>query len=449
MSLPPPPLTDRIAAFVADTPAGSVPAAAFESAKLIVLDTLGVGLAACTRPIGRIAVAHARAAGGPAEASLLGDGLKLSAASTAFANGILCNAFVFEEGSHLSTHVLPVALALAERDHRSGRDMLDAFIVGYEVGTRLTQAIDGKRDERRGPTYRGWWHSGLVGPLAAAATAARLLGLDRRKAAIAIGIASCSSGGFRRNAGTMSEPLHSGNGARSGIEAAELAGRGFTADPEIIEAPLGFLAALTLDDERDQAALSERLGKPFVLEAFPRFKPFPTCTPIQVDIQAVLDLRRRHAFEPQDVEQVFADLHPFSLVRMEATDENNAGFCGAYLLATALVHGRVGFEETSLESMNDPVVQALARRVEHRPPKGTAAQVTVRLRNGEVLGASVEALRRPKNLQDLLPKFADCAGRMLNKKGVVDLREIILRLDDEPTLDSLMALAGARQAATA
>jgi len=131
------------------------------------------------------------------------------------------------------------------------------------------QAIDARRRAQRGPTHRGWWHVGLVGPIAAALATCRLMPLDARPTASAIGIASCSSGGLRRNMGTMAKALHSGNAARAGIEAATLAQRGFTADRAIIEAPLGFLQAVVNPEDSDLAAITERLGRPYVLEGVP------------------------------------------------------------------------------------------------------------------------------------------------------------------------------------
>src|SRR5262249_7034363 len=141
------------------------------------------------------------------------------------------------------------------------------------------QVIDAKRRQQGGPTHRGWWHVGLIGPIAAAMAAGRLLGLDREQLATAIGIATASSGGFRRNMGTMAKALHSGNAARAGIEAVLLARRGFTGDPEIIEAPLGFLQAVVQPEDRDLAAITERLGRPYVLEGVLRIKRFPACNP--------------------------------------------------------------------------------------------------------------------------------------------------------------------------
>ena len=72
----------------------------------------------------------------------------------------MANALDFDSGGHLPTHILPAVLAVAEEDALSGRDALAAFVVAYEAGARLTKAIDAKRAEHQGPTYRGWWQSG-------------------------------------------------------------------------------------------------------------------------------------------------------------------------------------------------------------------------------------------------------------------------------------------------
>jgi len=285
------PLTELLACFVAGTPSEAIPKGAIEPAKNVILDTVGVALAASARPIGRIVARHvAENAGASATATVLGAGIKASAPMAALANGTLANALDFDEGSHLSTHILPAALAVAEHGALSGKQVLDAFILAYEASARLTQAVDFKRHQKGGPTHRGWWHVGLVGPIAAAMTACRLLGLDPHQTATAMGIASCSSGGFRRNMGTMAKALHSGNAARAGIEAAMLAQLGFTADTAIIEAPLGFLDSVVLPDDRDLAAITERLGRPYVLEGAPRIKRYPACSPGHPLIDAALRL---------------------------------------------------------------------------------------------------------------------------------------------------------------
>ena len=244
---------------------------------------------------------------------------------------------------------------MTERHALSGNDLLDAFIVAYEAAARLTQLIDAKRRQHRGPTHRGWWHVGLIGPMAAAMAVCRLLKLDRRQTATAIGIASCSSGGFRRNMGTMAKALHSGNAARAGIEAVMLVRRGFTADTAIIEAPLGFLQAVVLPEDRDVGAVTERVGRPYVLEGPLRIKRFPACNPGHPLIDATSRLVRDEHVRADAVELIDADLHTFSLLRPEPWDDESAGFSGAFLIAAILIHG-----DFTLDQLTDEVVHYLA-----------------------------------------------------------------------------------------
>jgi 2-methylcitrate dehydratase PrpD len=121
------PLTEMLASFVADTPSEAIPSVVAEPAKTVILDTVGVALAASARAIGKIIVRHvAENAGTPATATVLGAGIKASAPMAALANGTLANALDFDEGSHLSTHIVPAAFAVAEHRGLLGKQTLDA-----------------------------------------------------------------------------------------------------------------------------------------------------------------------------------------------------------------------------------------------------------------------------------------------------------------------------------
>lgn len=432
-----PPLTDMLAAFVAET--RDIPPAAIEPAKTVILDTIGVALAAADRAIGRIIGRHvAQARGTPPTATVLGLGIKASPEMAALANGTLANALDFDDGSHLSTHILPAALAVAEHHRLPGQAVLDAFILAYEASARLTQAIDAKRRQQRGPTHRGWWHVGLVGPIAAAMTACRLMGLDRRQSATAIGIATCNAGGFRRNMGTMAKALHSGLAARAGIEAATLARRAFTADPAIIEAPLGFLQAVVEPQDRDLAAITERLGRPYVLEGTLRIKRFPACNPGHPLIDAALRLVHDHAVRADEIESLAADLHTFSLLRPQPSDEESAGFSGAFLIAATLVHGRFTLDQLTEEAVHDPQIKSLMTRI-HHTPTGEPETVAVTLRGGRVATVDVRPVARLSARDDVRAKFRQCAAAVLAQPAIERLEEMILTLDRQPDMARLMA----------
>jgi 2-methylcitrate dehydratase PrpD len=436
------PLTELVASFVAATPSEVISRVVVEHAKNIILDTVGVALAASARSVGTV-MAHyvAENAGGPASATVLGAGMKASAPMAALANGTLANALDFDEGSHLSTHILPAALAIAEHRNLSGGQTLDAFILAYEASARLTQAIDFKRHEKRGPTHRGWWHVGLVGPIASAMVASRLLGLDPHRTAIAIGIASCACGGFRRNMGTMAKALHSGNAARAGIEAAMLAQRGFTADIAIIEAPLGFLDAVVLPDDRDLAAITERLGRPYVLEGPPRLKRYPACNPGHPLIDAALRLVHEHGVSADQIESIEADLHTFSLLRLDPCDEESAGFSGAFVIAATLIHGALTLDQVTGEAARDPRVKALMTRIRHAPAADPETMVVL-MRDGRRERIDVGPVRRLSQHCAILEKFDRCAVPVVGRAAAEILKEQIESLEQQPDLGRLMAAAG-------
>ncbi len=436
------PLTDRLASFVAGTPSEAITTAVVEPAKTVILDTVGVALAATVRPIGKIVLRHvAETAGTTATATVLGAGIKASAPMAAFANGTLANALDFDEGSHLSTHILSAALAVAEDRGLSGKAMLDAFILAYEAGARLTQAFDFRRHQSGGPTHRGWWHVGLIGPIAAAMAACRLLGLDTRQTATAIGIATCSSGGFRRNMGTMAKALHSGNAARAGIEAAMLARNGLTADTTIIEAPLGFLQAVALPEEQDVAAITERLGRPYVLEGTLRLKRYPACNPGHPLIDAALRLVNERGVDADAIESVEADLHTFSLLREDPSDEESAGFSGAFLIAAALIHGIFTLDQLNVAVLRDRRVAALMKRI-HHVPAGASETMVVLLRDGRRERIDVRPVSRLSERAGILEKFDRCATAVVGRSATEILRQQIGMLEDLPDLSRLMAAAG-------
>jgi 2-methylcitrate dehydratase PrpD len=437
------PLTATLASFCIATRAEDLPAAALESARQLILDTIGVALLASSHRVGALITAHARELGGHAPtASVLGrSNLKVAPVFAAQANGTLANALDYDGGVHLPTHILPAVLAVAEEGGHSGRDALAAFVLAYEAAARLTKVIDGKREEAAGPTYRGWWHVGLVGPIAAALAACRLRGASGEETARAIGIATASSAGFRASMGTMTKALHSGNAARAGIEAATLAMRGFTGEPGIIEAPLGFVAATAMPDERDPTAITERLGRPFALEKPPGVKRYPAVSPAHGVITAALTLARQGGFALDEIQTIESDYRTFSLQRGEAHDEEQAGFCAPYLIAASLVHGAFGPAQILPAAIGDPRVQALAARVVQIPKvEGDGNLVRLHLRGGKSLSARARG-ERAFEPDFIARKFAQCAAAAVSARAAGEIRDIVGHLDEQPSLERLMALA--------
>lgn len=434
--------TERFAEFAATTASADIPAGAREAAKLVVLDTIGVSLAALDFPIGRIVVEHAAVVGSGAGPHIIGTDVRAAAPVAAQVNGTLAHGLDFDDHGHLSTHVLPAALAMGELQDSSCAELLDAYLLARECGYRLSSIIEAKRKQKLGPTYRGWYRVGVVGPVAAAIAASRMLQLNAAAMRQAIGIACSSSAGLRRNLGTMTKALHAGNSAYSGVTAALLAARGFTADPEAIEGPLGLVSAICLPGEAEWETL-DNIGDPFEIERKLGVKNFPACSPSHVPLAALLRLREKHGIRAEDVEAVEADLHEFSLRRPDPHEAIATGYSLPYLLAIALIDGQVGLDQVNGDRLDDPQVHALMRLVRHDPDAAVSGQpehVTVRLTDGHVLVEEVDGKPDLSEAEPIIAKFDDCAGRRLDPARLTELRDAVLGLESVPRVATLLDL---------
>jgi 2-methylcitrate dehydratase PrpD len=240
--------------------------------------------------------------------------------------------------------------------------------------------------------------------------------------------------------GTMAKALHSGNAARAGIEAAMLAQRGFTADTAMIEAPLGFLEAVVLPDDRDLAAIAERLGRPYVLEGALRIKRYPACNPGHALIDAALRLVDQYRIAADAIESIAADLHAFSLLRLEPCDEESAGFSGAFLIAATLIHGTFTLDQLSDEVVHDPRVTALMKRIRHVPARESET-MTVVMSDGLRVTIDVRPVSRLSERAAIREKFDRCAVPVVGRTAAETLKEQIAKLDEQPDLGRLMAAA--------
>jgi 2-methylcitrate dehydratase len=269
--------------------------------------------------------------------------------------------------------------------------------------------------------------------------------MNKKQTAVAIGISTVSSAGVRRNMGTMSKGMHSGQGARFGIEAAWLAKKGFTGDPEILEAPLGFIFAMSPADERDTTAITERLAKPWALEKNPGMKDFPAVTPGHGVIDASLAVRRAHDFSVDDIDYVESDYNTFSLLRPEAHDDEEAGFCAPFMVASALVHNAFGLAQVTEKAVHNKKVQALAKKVRQIPPQVKGGnRTTVYLKDGRSFSADAPRGRRVDDWASFEKKFMECATEAISKKAATEMMDKVLKLDKQPNVKRIMALSNGR-----
>ena len=428
--------TESLARFAVTTGLEEIPTTVTEAAKLLILDTLGVTLAGSRDGACRVFSQWVRNQEALPLATVMGQGFRTHPLLAALANGHAAHALDLDEGKHLSALTLPAALALGEPDHLSGAKILRAVIVGYEVGSRLDAAFDGARKQERGPTYRGWHHTGTNGSLAAAVTAGVILGLTVPQMRFALGIAANGASGLRANMGTMAKALVAGNAARNGVMAATLAQRGFTAEEAILEAPQGIADAFCLEGEIDWGVLSRDLGKRYSLEGGPATKEFPCCTPAHRPIEAFLKLVREHGMKAEEVDRIECDPHAFSLRRHEALDAQAGQYSLEYCLAVALLDGKMGLDQMTDERVRAPDVQALMRRLQIVPLRDVPSRrdakerLTVYLRNGRSLTAEVDRPRRLSTRKEIETKFFDCAPRAISTEAATRIHHAVLDLEN-------------------
>ena len=235
--------TSTIAEFVAKNRWEDCPAEAVDAARRAILDCLGVMLAGSAEPAARIVTDIARSEGGAPLATVIGTSLRTGAVWAALANGTAAHALDFDDTNftmigHPSAPVLSAALAAGELALADGRALVHAFLLGFEVETTLAEVLNPAHYER------GFHATGTLGTMGAAATTARLLGLDPRQTGTALAIAASQASGLKENFGTMTKPFHAGHAARSGVLSALLAREGFTASERALEGPQGYFAVL-------------------------------------------------------------------------------------------------------------------------------------------------------------------------------------------------------------
>ena len=265
-------LTRILAQFVHDAKFDNMPADAVEKGKECFLDWHGVSLAGTTDPAAEIIIQYVLEAGGTAQASVLGTGIKTNIANAALANGLIGHALDFDDYHddtviHASAACLPAILAVAENRKMNGEDLLTAMIVGIDVAIRVGLSLGDYHYQR------GWHSTSTAGIFGATAGVAKLLHLDVEKIINAFGICGTQSSGLRQVFGTMTKPFHAGKISMEGVISAFLAEKGFTSSKKIIEGDLGLLEVLT-EYANEDFIVNELGAKYYIMDL--SIKPYPT-----------------------------------------------------------------------------------------------------------------------------------------------------------------------------
>ena len=447
-----PPVTQILAEFVATHPgflSGGWSKSVDHEAHRTFMNWLGCAVGAAHHEAADAALAAVRVLQPAAQATLLGRTEKVDIASAALINGITSHTFDFDD-THLKTIIHPAGpvasalLALAEHTGASGRELLDALVLGIDVACRVGNAMYPEHYDR------GWHITGSTGTLGAAAACARLLKLDARKTAMALGIAASQPVGMREQFGTMTKPFHPGAAARAGLMSALLASKGYTASPKALEAPRGMMQ--TVSTKNDWLEITDELGKRFEI-SFNSYKPFACGIVIHPSIDACVQLARQ-GVTPEQVESIELKVHSLVLEltgKKEPADGLQAKFSVYHGCAAGLTFGRAAEDEFSDEVVNRADMVALRRKVVATVDDSideASADVTAVLKDGQrvhvFVAHAIGSLQNPMTDANLEAKFHGLSDPVLGTSQTSELISACWNVATAASVNAVVALASPR-----
>lgn len=451
-------VSEKVSRFVVDATMARIPPEAVSVAKDAILDCVGVTLAGSSDETGKIITRLVKYLGGRPAAGVIGGGFWTSPPLAALANGTMAHALDYDDINHTmighpSAPLVPAILALGEEIKASGEMIILAYIIGFEVEAKIGAGVNTNHYQK------GWHATGTLGTLGAAAAACKLLGLDVARTRMALGIAASAAAGIRQNFGTMTKPYHAGQAAKNGVLAALLAQRGFTADANILEAPVGFCNLFTENGSYDLEKIGTHLGDPWdIVAPGVELKQYPSCGGTHRALDGMLALINQYGFEGTEVEQIqvkTGSLIPKVLIHTRPRTGLEGKFSMQYCLSAAVLDRKVGLQTFTDSMVNRVEVQELVKKVDvitytpaEEGERGLREDlpdiVTVKLKSGTKLQKAVKHPKGnphdPLSTEQLTAKFLDCANRTLPSRKGEQAADLIQKLDTLNNISELMTI---------
>ena len=440
-----PPITQILANFVANHPSKGWSDAVDHEAHRTFLNWLGCAVGAADHAAARAALAAVQMFEPSKQASIAGRKDRVDMGSAALINGITSHTFDFDD-THLKTIIHPAGpvasalLPLAEHLGSTGREVIDALVLGIDVACRMGNTVYPNHYDR------GWHITGTTGMLGSAAACARLLKLNTEQTAMALGIAASQPIGLREQFGTMTKPFHPGAAARAGLMSALLAKQGFTASPKALEAPRGW--AQVVSDKYDWTEVTHELGERFEI-SFNTYKPFACGIVIHPSIDACVQLREQ-GVKAEDVERIELRVHSLVLEltgKKEPKDGLQGKFSVYHGCAAGLIFGRAAEEEFDDHIVTRADVVALRNKVQATVDNNVreeSADVTAFLKDGRKVHVFVEhaigSLHRPMSDAALEAKFHGMSDAVLGADTTNALLQACWTLGDAKDVRQVTAL---------
>ena len=425
-------LAGRIGAFSYDV----LPDEAVLWAKTAILDTVGVTLAGSGEECVRILESVHGIGDGGGPCLVFGRAARTGPLDAGLINGTASHALDFDDmapsiGGHPSVPLVPAIIAFGEMTGASGKDVLTAYVAGFETESRIARAVNFHHYEK------GWHPTTTLGIFGTVAASALLLGLSEDETETALALAVSLASGVKANFGTMTKPLHAGLTCRDGVTAAQLAQRGLTAGEQIIEHPFGFATTVLGEGIYDLDEMAENLGKPYRVQDALMIKKYPCCGGNHAMLDSLFSLMRDNDFTYEDVASAEVDQSYYSVVMLyqDPDDELKGKFSAKFNVAAALVDGEIAIDTFTQEKIADPTInetmgkvrtRVMAKSEEMLTRSDDGHKIKITLKDGRVfehVTARADILGSQKNpwgFENIKAKFQENVALVLSQEGVED-----------------------------
>ncbi|MEM0449881.1 MAG: MmgE/PrpD family protein [Methanomassiliicoccales archaeon] len=420
--------------------------------KKLVLDLIGVSLAGYKlMEFPKILSNYLQNLGGEPEATIIQAKKKYPAINAALVNAVCAHSIDMDDGHrfaalHPGAVVIPTALAATELSEATTKEMITGIVVGYEIMIHLGWAINPSS------LNRGFHTTGIIGPFAAAATAANIMKLNYEETIGALGLAGLQGAGLLQvnhdEEGAKVKPISPGRAAQAGLLSCILSRKGMRGPLRIFEGEDGFLKAVT--DEVKTEILIKNLGKKFeIINTYIKF--YAACRHAHAPIDAVLEIMKDSKIDPLEINKISVETYPVA-IRLagitHVTTTSAARFSIPFSVALAIIKGDAGADKYTEENVRDENIQKLSGKVElniggkweELYPQKRGAKVHIKDNIGREWSAEVELAKgepeNPASWEEVYNKYYKNSKLLISEEDVKIIGKIIEKLENYP-LDEL------------
>lgn len=458
-------LTQELAHFIHQASHDQFPADTAEKSKKVIVDTIAAILAGAESEVTEPLLEYLRINGEEGTSPILGTSRRCNAEIAALINGTFGHSLDFDDvlsmmPAHPSAVILAALLADLQNHPLTGKDLIEAHVVGVEVGGKIGLGIT------TGHYDRGFHGTGTLGIFCGVAALAKAYRLPPKTIQIAFGVAGSMASGLRRNFGTMTKPLHTGWAARSALAAVRLAMCNFSAAEDILESKSGFFAAYGVENSSSKVTLNA-LANPWIIsDPGIALKKFACCYASHRGMDGILKLREKHGFNAADVVSAVCRMPPGGM-QVLTYDKPKTGleakFSLQYAIGAGVLDGRYTLWSFTDAAANRPEIFEVLKRVkafedpacrDDDPLFDTRSsgsrgfvEVDIELKNGTKdtvrIGKPPGHPSRELSWQDLEKKFYDCSTQAkISEKNsalaIQALRALELQLDVSKVVNLLL-----------